>query len=148
MLELHLSLLHSSHLLWVELILDNSAWQVVGGEKNVNIVSIEDSWQVLVQLIKIHIWADWKSLDEEHGILKSIDVWFLLGLPNNSDNLLESGWNKSKVWYDSNWDWCRGVNEECDWASLAWVRKSELGDQRTIHVLELEFVTRIDVNKV
>jgi len=53
LLELHLSLLHSSHLLWVELILDNSAWQVVGGEKNVNIVSIEDSWQVLVQLIKL-----------------------------------------------------------------------------------------------
>lgn len=105
-------------------------------------------WKSEIIITYIHIWADWKSLDEEHCIFKFINGWFCLSLPNNSDNLLESGWNESKVWYDSNGDWCRGIDKECDWAILTWIRKSKLSDQRTVHVLELKFVTRIDVNKV
>jgi len=43
----HLSLLHLLHLSWVESVLVDSAGQVVGAEKNVDVVGVEHLLQVL-----------------------------------------------------------------------------------------------------
>lgn len=126
LLELLLSLLHLCHLSWVKSLLIDSARQMMGAEKNVNIVSVKDSGKLLVHLIDIHLWWKRQCLDKEHAVLKSCNIWSILGFPENLDWLGECSWDKSTVWFDQNWNWCRCINKECNWASLTWIRNVEL----------------------
>jgi len=100
---------------------------MMSAEKNVYVVSIEYSGELLVHFIDVHRWRKWQSLDEKHAILKSCRVWVLLLLPENLDWLGESGWDETTVRLYENWNRGRSVHEICDWALFAWVRDVELG---------------------
>ena len=134
--QLCLSLLHCLHLLWVELGHLNFAWQMMRGEENVHIVCVKDLSKVLIHQINVHFWTQWQSLYEEHRVLKLFNIWMKISLPDYFDNLLESAWDKSTVWFDLDGNWSWSVHKESNWALLAGVWDSELRDHVTLKVLE------------
>lgn len=129
--HLLLSLLHHGHLVWIKVRLNNFAWQVMSAEKNVHVVSVENSSKLLVHLIDIHLWWKWQSLDEKHAVLKSSCIWVLLLLPENLNWLTESCWNETTVRLYKNWNWCWSIHEICNWALFAWVSNCEWCPKRS-----------------
>lgn len=122
---------------------------MMGREENVYIVCVEHLGKLLVHIINFHFWAEWKSLNKEHGVFKSLNIGVTSCFPDDFHNLLESAWNETTVWNNFNWDWSRSVNEESDWALFARVRDSELRDQVAFEILKIELlVSSVDVNEM
>jgi len=101
----------------------------MSAEQNVDVVGVEYLVHLLTELLNIHLWGEWQSLNEEHRVLKLDEVWNLALFPNNLDWLTEGSWNETAVWHNSDWDWSRGVYEVCDGARLAWVGDLELSNE-------------------
>ena len=68
----------------------------------------------------VHLWAERKSLNEEHGVLKLVDIGHCIFLPDDLDWLGESCWNETLIWDDLGFNLSRGsVHKEGDVAVLA-----------------------------
>lgn len=96
--HLSLSLLHLLHHSWIKSVLVYSASQMVGGEQNVDVVSVEDLVQILGKVLHIHLRRYWQSLNEEHRVLENDWVWILVLFPNDLDGLTVSCWNETLLW--------------------------------------------------
>jgi hypothetical protein len=121
---------------------------MMSAEKNIYVVSIEYSSELLVHLIDIHLVGKWQSLDEKHTVLKFCSIRMMLLLPENLDWLSESSWNETAVRLYKNWDWCRSIHEICNWTLFAWVRNVELSHQSSIKVLKGKFFFWCNINKM
>jgi len=99
---------------------------MVGCEKNVDVIGVEHLGKLLVHLINLHLRAQRESLHKEHRVLKSLNIWVVPSFPDYFHNLLEGTWDETTVWHDFDWDWSRCVDEESDWALLAWIGNGKL----------------------
>ena len=97
----------------------------------------------------IRLWTERQGLNEEHGIRKSCGVRVLACFPDDSNDLLEFRWDKTALWYDSNWDWRRCVDMEGSWCCFAWVVEGELGTQMaSLYPSEFNLVAWIDIDEM
>ena len=110
--DLHLSLLHLLHLLRVKLSLMHLAWQVVSAEQDVNVVGVEDLLELVLEIVDVHLWTQWQSLDEEHRVLQPRCIRSICGLPCNLNVSAVACGNEAAVGHNLNWDRCTSVNEE------------------------------------
>ena len=110
-------------------------------EKNVDIVCIKDlfSHAMHVHFFSFHIWAEWQSLHEKHGILKFLNIWMLLIFPGNSDFLHESSWNETIVRTYLNSNIRRSIYEKGNWNTNAWVSNSKTSNKSTLNFLKAKF---------
>ena len=83
-----LSLGHLFGLLWVELLLNHLAWQVMRCEQDGYIIRVEHGLHIQAHQMQICVWLQWNGLHEEHGILQSVYIWLVLSRPRNTDHTL------------------------------------------------------------
>lgn len=96
--HLLLCLCHLCRLMWIKLLNDYFAWQVVRCEQNGYIIRVEHGLHIQAHQMQICVWLQWNGLHEEHGILQSVYIWLVLSRPRNTDHTLLLLWsNKAHI---------------------------------------------------
>lgn len=136
LLHCHLSLGHLLGLHWVELVLHHLAGQVVSREQNCHVVSVEYLLHIQTHQVQISIRLQRNSFDKEHRIFKSLRIWFILGRPSYAHySLFFLRSYETHVRRNLNWNWCRSVHEESNWAMLYRIHYLKLSIKMTLIVL-------------
>lgn len=110
---------------------------MMGGKQDVDVIGVKHSGHVCSTVFDVHLWRNWQSLYEEHGVLKLDWVWLIVLFPDNLDLLAESSRDKALMCDNLQVHVSSCKHMICNVTVLAGVGDLELSNQVTLHLFEL-----------